>query len=59
MVGLLDSVGDILSWLLLVVFVLVYLDSESVVGQNFTVARLPQTPQVMAVRQGSGQKGTE
>ena len=40
MVGLLDSVGDILSWLLLVVFVLVYLDSESVVGQNFMVARL-------------------
>lgn len=59
MVGLLDSVGDILSWLLLVVFVLVYLDSESVVGQTFMVARLTQTPQVMVVRQGSGQKGTE
>lgn len=50
MVGLLDSVGDILSWLLLVVFVLVSLDSESVVGQDFMVARLTQTPLVMVVR---------
>lgn len=57
MVGLLDSVGDILSWLLLVVFDLVYLGSGSVAGQNFMVARLTQPPQVMAARQGNWQKG--
>lgn len=38
-------------------FDLVYLDSGSVAGQNFMVARLTQTPQVMAARQGNGQKG--